>query len=453
MYMKIILMFLFVLIPVLSDAQNVVELSLVDSRTKDVVRNASVKISYLDTSFTKTSSVNGKVIFNLPKGKISFVITHFKYNQKKFVKKINQSDDTLFFMVELDYIREQNISEVVVSAPGVPQIVYASNRVHVSDYEILNDGRIILLTYPKQLKKGSELLIYDGKKVVGQFEVEYKAKELVHDYRGNAHIVCENKVLGIHIVDKTIGLSIVDRNYFMRYIAPIVDSNATKLYFSTFDENYPAFDYFYFDQSDSTYAKILGITDELMMELYRSEIKWVDSRTLLWAINKEKETGIEAEIIVGANYFTQSLYYKELYAPLFHRNDTLFVFDYYKDQLKYFDVSGNILDSVPIYHHYNKRKTGWKSNLIQDRGTGQIYGVYERAGFTYIGYVDTKTGEINEQLKLKNRYATEIQVNGNYVYYIYRPYESAQKKFLYKERLPYDFGVAEVLQEELITEQ
>ncbi len=436
-----------------SGAQNIVELSLFDSKSKEVVRNANVLVEIGDTSYSGISDATGKISFVLPQGKASFTVTHYKYNEKKFTQNIKTSTVKRIINISLVYIREQHIGEVVVSAPGIPQIVYGSNRVHVSDYEILTDGRIILLAYPKQLKKGSELLIYDGRKVIGQFEVEYKAEELIHDYRGNAHIVCEDKVLGIKIQGKNIGLSVLERNYFMRYVAPIVDSNASKLYFSTFDENYPAFDYFYFDQEDSTYAKIMGVTDELMMELYRSEIKWVDTRTRIWAKNKERETGIDAEVIIGANYFTQSLYYKELYAPLFHRNDTLFVFDYYKDQLKMFNKNGETLDSIPIYHHYNKRKTGWKAGLIQDQKTGQIYGVYERGGYCYIGHVDTETGEINRQIKLKNKYAHENQINGNYVYYIYRPYESAQKKFLYKERLPYDFGKAEVLKEGVVWQE
>jgi len=450
--MKQLFFLLFIGLNSFVNAQSVIELSLTDKKSYEPVRNALVKVSTNDSVLYLTSNYYGKVLFKCKEGKSSFVITHRKYNDKRFTQKILKTDDTIFISIELEYLREQNIDEIVVSAPGVPQIVYGSDRVHVSDYEILKDGRLVLLAYPKQLKKGSELLIYDGENVVGQFEVEYKAKELIHDYRGNAHIVCEEKIVGILIDDKTIGLSVLDRNYYAKYISPIVDSSSTKLYFSNYSANYPAFDYFCYDQADSTYSKILGITDDLMMELYRSEIKWVDVRTRIWAKNQERKTGVDAEIIVGANYFTQSLYYKELYAPLFYRNDTVFVFDYYKDKLKFFNKNGEILDSVQIYHHYNKRRTGWQANLIQDRVTGQIYGVYERAGYTYIGFIDTKTGEINEQIKLKNRYAHEIQINGNSVYYIYRPYESAQKKFLYKERLPYDFGGANVLKADVVWE-
>jgi hypothetical protein len=119
----------------------------------------------------------------------------------------------------------------------------------------------------------------------------------------------------------------------MKYIFPVVDTVQSKLFFSNFNPNYPAFDYLAFDQLDSTYSKIMEIKDDLMMELYRAEYKWVDVRTKLWAANKEIETGIDKEIWVGANYFTNTVYYKELYAPMFRRNDSIYVFDYYKDLL------------------------------------------------------------------------------------------------------------------------
>src|SRR5690606_15581015 len=127
------------------------------------------------------------------------------------------------------------------------------------------------------------------------------AQELVHDYRGNPHVICENAVYGIYIRDNQVGVATLEKEYFLKYLLPIVDTNRSKMYFSTFDQYYPAFDYFIFDQLDSSYTKILNIQDDLMMELYRSEYKWVDVRTKLWAKNKELQTGIDAEIWVGAN--------------------------------------------------------------------------------------------------------------------------------------------------------
>lgn len=426
----------------------VVEVLVSDKKYGESIQNVNATIVQgSDISYRRTGT---KGIFHFrafPDDRVLVKLSHSQFigiEEEIHVSKKAVSGDTIHIDMAMEYIKTQNIDTMVVSAPGIPTTVYGSKRLHVADFEVQNNGDIILLTYPKRLKKGSELILYDGFDVKNSFQVPDVAEELVRDYRGNPHVICEKNVFGIHTGKDAIGISTLTKDYYIKYLAPILDTNKTKLYFSTFNPDYPAFEYFSYDQLDSTYKKIMDIEDELMMELYRAEYKWVDVRTKLWAKNKEIQTGIDAEIWVGANYFTQSIYYKELYAPLFHRNDSLFVFDYYKDKLFTYDEFGEVLDSVEIYHHYNPRRTGWKKQLIQDRKTGQIYALFDRAGWSYLGWVDTKTGEITEQVKLEYRYVDKVAVHNNFVYYIYRPFESMQKKYLYKERLPYEFGGASV---------
>jgi hypothetical protein len=445
--MKQLIFFLFSMLCFVTFSQDsiYVQVKLIQNQSGEAIRNAEATIKYADTVLEKRTQTKGEFTVQLPKGvTINFNFSHFKYKELSVREKFTNRDiqDTIFLSYEMEYIRVQNFNEIVVAAPGVPVVYYGSPRLHVSDFEIMKNGDVLLLTYPKRLKKGSELLIWNGLKVKGSFEVPGLAEELQHDYRGNSHVICSDNVYGVHVTEKEIALSSLDKAYFLKYLAPILDTNKTKMYFSNFNKDYPAFDYFAYDQMDSTYTKILEIQDDLMMELYRSEYKWVDVRTKLWAKNKELQTGVDAEVWVGANYFTQSVYYKELYAPMFHRNDTLFVFDYYKDKLRTFNAKGEKIDSTSIYHHYDKKHTGWQNNLIQDRATGQIYATYDRAGYSYLGVIDTKTGEINEQIKLEYRYAQNIAIHNNFVYYIYRPFESTQKKYLYKEGLPYKFEKA-----------
>lgn len=425
----------------------VVVIQLVDGKSADPIQNVTGTFVANGETWSSESRSKGQITLKSPKGiTIAASFKHYSYNPTTKELKIGKGyvDDSIFFEVKMEFVRVQELEATDVTAPGIPQLVYKSTRLHVQDFEVLADGRLVLLTYPKRLEKGSELLLYDGEKVINTFGVPGVATNLVRDYRGNPHVVCEENVFGIHVNGNTIGISSLEKEYFVKYVAPIVDTNVTKLYFSTFNPDYPAFEYFAYDQLDSTYLKIVGIEDELMMELYRAEYKWMDVRTKLWAKNKEIQTGIDAEVWVGANYFTQSIYYKELYAPLFHRNDSLFVFDYYKDKLFTFDATGSKMDSVGIYHHYQPKQTGWKKQLIQDRITGEIYAIYDRAGYAYIGWVDTKTGEINEYVRLDKRYADKIEINGNYVYYVYREFESIDKKHLWKQRLPYDFGAGTV---------
>ncbi|MDG1333225.1 MAG: hypothetical protein P8P74_12900 [Crocinitomicaceae bacterium] len=425
----------------------VVVMELTDSKDDGKINNAQATLTYNGQSKLRPSS-NGLIIFETTVGtNINANITHNAYESIYKTLKIskNYKSDSIFFSYEMDFrLKIQNIAGVDIVAPGVPKIIYKSKRLHVQDFEVLEDGRLVLLTYPKRLKKGSELLLYDGSNVVNTFSVPGVATDLVRDYRGNPHVVCKENVFGIHVDKNKISISNLDKGYFTKYVAPIVDTNTSKMYFSTFNPDYPAFEYYAYDQLDSTYLKLIGIEDELMMELYRAEYKWVDVRTKLWAKNREIQTGVDAEIWVGANYFTQSIYYKELYAPLFHRNDSLFVFDYYKDKQYIYSAEGEKLDSTSLLHHYLPKKTGWQKQLIQDRTTGEIYALYDRAGYSYLGWIDTKTGNVTEQVKLNKRYAEHIKIDGNFVYYVYREFESIDKKHLWKERLPYDFGAGTV---------
>lgn len=427
----------------------VVIVQVTDMKYDDAIQNVTATIVSRNESAYYTTNSKGLLYFKAQKGSIvNFKFSHHTFlaidSEKKITSK--SSIDTVKYSFKMEFIRSQDVIGTIVTAPGLPVAVYHSKQLHVSDFEIQKNGNILLLTYPKRLKKGSSLLNYDGINVLNSFQVPGLAEELIRDYRGNTHVVCSENVYGIHLENEGVEISTLPKEYYIKYLAPIIDTSHTKLYFSNFSSDYPAFEYFSYDQLDSTYKKIMDIEDELMMELYRSEYKWVDVRTKLWAKNKEIQTGVDAEIWVGANFFTQSIYYKELYAPLFHRNDSLFVFDYYKDKMFTYSSEGEPIDSVGVYHHYNPKSTGWKKQLIQDQVTGQIYAVFDRSGFSYIGLVDTQTGQISEQVKLEFRYVDKIAIHNNFVYYIYRPFESIQKKYLYKERLPYQFEAAIVPQ-------
>lgn len=402
------------------------------------IQNANISLKILDKEFNTMSSIKGEFRIKLPfNEKYNLIITHSEFNdvstQVFYTKK-----DTLDLIIQMDFI--PLLKEVTVSASSKPEIVFGDSIVSVSDFEVLKNGNIILLVYSKRLVKGSELFLFNNSVVLDRIKIPGIAEELVRDYRGNSNVICSDNVVGISVEKNKISLSSIEKEYFKKYLSPILDTNKSKMYFSTFNKDYPAFNYFIYDKIDSSYQKIIEITDSLMMELYRSEYKWVDVRTKLWAKEKERETGIDAVIWVGANYFTQSIYYKQLYAPLFHRNDSLFVFDYYRDKLFCFNSKGELLTGISIHHHYHAKETGWKKKLIQDKITGQIYAVYELAGFTYLRHINTKNGELGDKIRLTYRYIEKIEVHDNFVYYIYRPFESIQKKYVYKEKLSKEFN-------------
>ncbi len=425
---------------VFSQDSIVIRGEVIEKLTKSIIPNASITVKIDSVLHETISNQRGGFFLRLPKAiSYSLSIQHELYLDTEKEVFYRAKNDTIEVVVPMFVSAVKNLDEAHIYAPGIPVKVFGDSILSVDDFEILKDGKLILLTYSKRLEKGSELLLWENSKVISRSIVNGVSEELLRDYRGNAHLICKDKVYGIYNLNEEIVMSAMDKEYFTKYLGPILDTNKSKLFFSNFNKDYPSFGYYTYDQIDSTYKKIVEITDDLMMELYRSEYKWVDVRTKLWAKNKELKTGIDAEIWVGANYFTQSVYYKQLYAPMFHRNDTLFVFDYYKDLLRRYDGVGEAIDSIPIFHHYFPKETGWKKKLIQDQVTGQLFAVMNLAGYSYLRHLDTETGKLGPSVKLEFRYVEKIEIYNNAVYYIYRPYESKQKKFLYKESLPFEF--------------
>lgn len=420
----------------------VIRVSTIDKTTKDKLSHVSVVSNGTLTKQTVYTNGSGIAFLTVSlSDSLKVRVSQASYGtQEREVKwNKNRKYDTISMEFTLLFQQATNLAGVTVKPAGVPDTVYRSEQLSVNDYGLLPDGRMVLLTYERTMKKGTELLLFDGLRVQSDLAIEEPAQSLVRDFRGNIHALTANHAFGIQAKENAITIVEMDKPYFMTYLAPIVDTSVTKMFFSNYQSHYPQFDYFAFDRLDSTYRKIANIEDTFMMELYRSEYKWVDVRTRLWARDKERETGVDAEIWVGANYFTQSIYYKALYAPMFKKADTLYVFDHYRNWLYRYNDLGNIIDSLPIFHHLQPKQTGWKKQLIQDYGTGQVYVLYEKAGKTSLRRIDLQTGELKELIPLHFKYPENIQVQGNRVYYVYRPFESAQKKFLYSERLPFRY--------------
>lgn len=443
--MKRLLTLLFLAFAFVGRSQTVLRFEALDQTTKDPISRLMivpiVNGKYAEEFYTDLDGEAYLTVNNTDT--VRFHFEHVAYEVKNAPEtKVYDYKDTITIKLKLIWTRTRDLREVEIRAPGVPDTVYQSERLSVCDFEFLPNGKMLLLTYPKNYKRGTELLYYDP--YTGPFEIPTKEKplELVRDFRGNPHVVSEKDVMGITNYNEKIQLSHIDKAYYMSYIAPIVDSNTSRYFFSNYNSLYPAFDYFTYSFVDSSYRKIAQIEDEFMMELYRSEYKWVDIRTKIWAKEKEFETGIDAEVWVGATYFTQSIYYKEVYAPMFSRNDTVFVFDHYKNLMFRYDAKGDLMDSVSIYYHLRPKESGWKKLLLQDQVTGQIYIVYENAGKTTLQHFDSATGKLGEIIPLYFRYADNIIIRDNYIYYVYRPFESLQKKYLYKEKMAINYPEA-----------
>lgn len=351
---------------------------------------------------------------------------------KKIHRKASKRD-SIYIIVTLP---DKTFNPVYISPPS-PDTVVGFENYSIADFEFMPSGNLLLLTYDKKLEKSAVLRLLSPN--MEELDINYMGDNVVElrkDFRGNVHCVAEERVYWIKEKNNALYSYLENRDYFFRYVAPIIDTIGTKLYYSNYSEIYPAFDYMEFDTKDSAFQVMLKIEDELIMELYRSEFKYVDVRTKLWAHEKQMETGIDKEIWVGATVFTNSVYYTPLYAPLFKVNENeLLVFDHYKNYMFRYHHEEGFTDSIRISYHLNDRKSGWEQPLIQDQINGKVYALFLKGGYSYLSEIDQTTGQVLKSFKLYYKYVEQIQIINDEVFYIYRPFESPQKKFLYREKL------------------
>ena len=301
----------------------------------------------------------------------------------------------------------------------------------LDDYNrsILLDAVLYLIDDEKNIKDS----LYLGK---GEFSLN-------RTFRNTTLILNGSRVSEVTLENDKLEMEKLDREIYENFYAPTVDSLEHIYYVSTFDPTFPSFEYFAYDQRDSTYSRIKYICDDLGMELLRSEYKYMSGRQKVEAMNMSKRTGIDKKIIAAyMTGFHAKQYFEKPYAPLFLLNDTLMIFDHFNDHFYMINKWNSVIDSVKFDYHKKLKYADkyvpnkeWEGELFVDKEEKEIYTSFLRNGYCYLRGIDLNDGQLKDPFRLTYRYVEQLQLKNGYVYYVYRPYESSQKKYLYKERV------------------
>jgi hypothetical protein len=388
------------------------------------------------TSHSFTSNKSGSIYFNstiISESTFKLVCNDLRFEpyEREFERKANNfTNDTLNIKIEL--------GPLVLVGPDIyskPQIVYQNKKLNVQDFEFVGEN-ILLLTYEKRPGHNTRLVLTDEKNtVISSYFLDNDANKMEKDYEGKIHVIASESVFGVTVYENQIYLLKEDKTAYENFLKPLIHKDDEQIYFSNYSWHYPAFTYYAFNTTDSTYKNLKYIEDKFMMGMYRAEYKYVDTRTKLEASRMQQRTGIDKEIWAAVwNGFPNSLYYKPVYAPMFARNDSVLLFDHYSNQLFYFDDENNLLDSVSINYHLGKEASNWKKQLIMDDISEKIYNIFEKNG-TYMLVELNVLGQAVSTVNLQYKYPEKIKIHNGYVYFNYRPFESLQNKYLYKQAL------------------
>ena len=409
---------------------------ILDDKSQLPIEGAHLQI--INSNYQAISNKKGEFEISLPHKKhLSVLIKHISYLNN--VKEFNVSDTATLLNTTIHLSRKSFPLDSITIKPNYkPDTLVYSGRFSIYDFDFYED-KFILLTSETNLEKASIKLADYNNKIYHSSKVPSEAgfaKEIVKDYMGFSNLICEFRIYRIVVHNNTLILFSIQPEDFNAYIKPIIDTVNNKFIYSDYWREYPMFSYFSYDNESKQKNKLITVTNNDLLKLYNMEYYYMKPRQRLDAIAIAEAYKIDEKVAAAImTGFTKSLYYNPLYAPLFVLNDTISVFDHYKDLLFRFDKNGTKLDSITISYNHPKNWKEWKRLMIKDEVENRVFAVFDKNGHKYLKEIDYHSGNIKGKYKLIFHSADKIKARDGYVYYVYRPFESTQEKFLYREKV------------------
>lgn len=425
--MKNAIYFFIFLSAVLKAQTKIVQGKIIDLETGKALSSVIIKSDEQNTVSNHKGEYS--IVLSKQKKQIQFILSGYK----TVYKSISIDKDTITMNIKME-LKSIDLNLVTVSDNKKVDTVFGTWKFGVADYEFY-ENKLILLTFEYGAKKEKIVLVETSQKILSSFQLPEKAEKLYKDYLGFINVICEQTIFRITVDNNnTIHLGALPTNEYKQRIMPCIDTINQNIYFSNYQRDYPEFTYYAFNTADTTYAPLKRIYDKDALDSYNMEYYFLNTRDKLTARQLAQEYKMDyhrvAAIMSGV---TNSMFYTPLYAPLFIINDTVCIFDHYSNAILKYNNKNELIDSVNISYHHPKNWKEWKHKLIADETTKEIYALYQKNGFYYLKQIDLQSGKVISSFKLSNQYVDKIKIKNGSVYYVYRPFESLQQRFVYKE--------------------
>ncbi|MBK6342503.1 MAG: carboxypeptidase-like regulatory domain-containing protein [Flavobacteriales bacterium] len=414
-----------------------------DSETNQPLSGAHISIPGTDEG--EVSDAEGRFSLNVRRGvdvQLRITYTGFTELKQKVPAKEVATGEVLLLRLARGAIL---LDPTEVRARIAPEVVFKRPDLHVGGYLANADGLWVLAYSKPQLwhsqadagqrvMQAARLVLLDTLlREMASIGLPDDARAMHCDHGGRPVVEGAREGWIARREGDLLALGRLDRETLREAVLPWTDSLGGKLLGNNRNEAYPAFEHFARDLKTNKDQLLCTVQDDFMIELFRSQYKYMSGPDKVIAMDLEIETGIDRELIAGfMTGFHKDLYFKVPYAPLFVVRDTLCVFDHAKERIRRFMAEGTAVAEVKMRHAAERH---WAKTLIQDQHSGQVYALFRQGPRTWLRSVDVRDGSIGAPSMLVHPFPEDVQVHEGHAYYVYRPHGSTQKRTLYRERL------------------
>lgn len=410
-------------------SQDVIVTGVVMNEQNVRVANAEIK---LGTANVK-SNAKGMFILHASQLPAQMNVKHPSYkNYVEVVRAPLRVSDTLKLEVILEG-KETELEEVTVNSSRIIW-AYDKKNTHIIDFALYE--KEILLVCKENHRYFLRRLDSIGKKIV-DLQIKMNPVGLFTDCTGGTHLVYTDSIFEIKFIRNSIGmLSGNSYTETMRILGPCVISNADNIILKRLGPHNKLIEYLKVDWNTKRPDLLYSTVDQGAMRGLDEYAMANDIAVPLSNPNYKlppQMTGTSDRAKWDNQQFYNQVLKKPLYVPIFEINDSLIVFDHLTDRALVYTTSGQYVRSYQINYHYFEN---WKSELFLNEEKTKLYARYENEGLVTLRQINPSTGKVvNLDILEKHIYPMNIQIRGNYAYYMYKHYLDNSIHYLYKQPL------------------
>ncbi len=329
--------------------------------------------------------------------------------------------------------KETELEEVTVNSSKIIW-AYDKKNTHIIDFALYD--KEMLLLCKEDHKYFLRRLDSIGKKIV-DLQIKKNATALYTDCTGGTHLVYSDSIFEIKFIRNSIGM-LAGNSYAetMRILAPCIISNDNQIILKRLGPHNKLVEYLKVDWNTKKPNLLYTTGDQEAMRGLDEYAATNDIAVPLSNPNYKlppQMTGSSDRAKWDNQQFYNQVLKKPLYAPIFEINDSLYIFDHVMDRALVYTGSGQYIRSYPISYHYFEN---WKSELFLNEEKTKLYARYEIDGLVTLRQINPSTGKVvTLDVLEKHIHPMNIQIRGNYAYYIYKHYLDNGIHYLYKQPL------------------
>ena len=329
-----------------------------------------------------------------------------------------------------------NLKEVPVTA--MPEVFHGTQEYNIIDYELFG-SYLGLIVYEKRPSRSKLLLVNDKDEIIASHLIPETPSGFFKDCLGNIHIVTDNYAFQAEVTDSvTFELYPRPAARFNAFTKPCVASIDEHFYFAGYGPGRMSIQYIYANEKDSVKEAFRYVEDTQRLKMYlnapqglASLQKWEQDYLRAGEAVPEGLGGMIRHELRHAKAIARLYFGKPVFAPLKAIDKNIYLFNHYDSKIEKYTPDGKPVSDLAIDYHKQKN---WENELIVDPVRHKAYTCFFKNGLYDVKEIDLASGNLKDAFEVKYKYAEKIRVIDGALYYLYKPFESQQKKYLYRQR-------------------